>query len=375
MTLYALGAALFGTAHLTFAAAVAPLFLLRSKHSIEFALRHTTSNRTASLSPSPGLESSIVQTYLALIALAGVFALLLPIILYKGKPPLDIQGFATTLAFLTVAVSILVALTVYTLAPVFMRIIATLNGLLASPAATVKGIPGNWWSQVLCLDSLHPPEVLPGSIDYERRQGYVSELQPFRFVLEKLRIRLVGESLISWKRVSAPIYFALLAPYLLAAIPAYIYRFSLKGTSLLLAPMIWLTFDAMETKPEHFIKSTLVGGVYKGSLAVITLAVGALAFAYFGTDFGMREHLTKSALAAQSPRLAAFFPANEFTTWQGVLTLNALAIVATFHFAERMAIRGETPSHLRVFRALMVLVGVLAVVLIYSLLYTAASAA
>ena len=226
------------------------------------------------------------------------------------------------------------------------------------------------------MDSLHPPEVLPGSINYEAARGRVSELQPYGYFLSRIIIAFQSEGKALQKLRSLAITAGNVMAYMTAAVPTYVFRFSIKGTSLFLLPLVWLVHDARETKPDHFVKSSLVKGIYKASCFVVLIFFGSICLSVLGTDFSLSEHLTKlRALRETSSTVRAFFPKDAVPLWHVATLVLACLSIATYLFAERLSIRGSTLGEHRVFQSLLGGIGLVAVGLIFILVTTSAAEA
>ncbi|MCA3168059.1 MAG: hypothetical protein ING22_05830 [Burkholderiales bacterium] len=373
MALYAYIAFRHGTFHLTVAACIAPFLLLRTDESVRFALHHSKSFRDLEMPRPSNLPRSVQQSVICL-ALLALSALALTPLFTEIKDQWYI-GLTVGVLLLTWFTGVLALITLV-LPPFFMRVVATLHGIYICPGCSVANIPSNWWRQVASLDSLHPPEVLPGAILHEAERDRVSELQPFGYFLTSLisaaHLREGVYSMVkSVLRVAANVM-----AYMTAAVPTYLFRLSIKGTSLLLLPLVWLVYDARSTKPEHFVKSSLVKGIFKASCFVLLVFLGVLCFSAFGTDFGYSEQLTKLyALRSNNALIRAFFPVDGVPVWQVVLLLLASLSIATFLFAERLSIRGACSADLRVFQSMLGSIGLFAVILIFVLLGTSAAEA
>jgi hypothetical protein len=119
---YAIIAIHFQTfAHIAAAAVVAPLFLLRTDASMDWAHRHYRRlARTLNLDHKPEFNFLDVTYILTLNSLALVLAAML------------------------------------------IRTGATLLWFVRSPLRSLREIPRNWYQQTLCIDITHPPELIPG---------------------------------------------------------------------------------------------------------------------------------------------------------------------------------------------------------------------
>jgi len=124
----------------------------------------------------------------------------------------------------------IVALTLFAI-----RLGATVIAVVKSPVASVVAIPTNWWRVVGCIDTLHPPETLPGYLVSEhnrwKKELLVNPIEPF---VETIREKRSG--LEYW--IVLPFILSIIMFFLV--LPAIVYRWSLKGSSLIYLPLLWV---------------------------------------------------------------------------------------------------------------------------------------
>ncbi len=129
--------------------------------------------------------------------------------------------------------AIITILPSYALVSFLCRITATLVTVFRAPLLSVHAIPVNWRRLSLMIDTGCPPEIMPG-IEGSDRPDVVESLRFSAFrsvfsvddlesVLEKVARGLLG--------------FAI---GVILFLPSFFYRFSLKSTSLVYLPLIWL---------------------------------------------------------------------------------------------------------------------------------------
>ena len=172
----------FGTAHITIAVLLAPILLLRTDESVKFALEHSKSYEKSAVKNKiwPNKKTQNIFVFEMLI---GTIALILTISGVLGMPPLwysEISG-GFQYMFLMAFAGFFYGMYIY-MKGIAIRIWATARCTLVNPYAALSNIPKNWWHQIVCLDTLHPPEVIPGAIEYEATKNYVSQLQPFSYL-------------------------------------------------------------------------------------------------------------------------------------------------------------------------------------------------
>ena len=126
------------------------------------------------------------------------------------------------------------------------KTLAVLNTCIKNFWRSLKAIPGNWYRIVFCVDICHPPELVPGveGEKYRELAEGLSDLQFGRWVFgigSSLKERDSSEKLIG-------LLLVLLTPILY--LPALVYRWSLKSSSIVWLPLIWLIRE--EKKGEDY---------------------------------------------------------------------------------------------------------------------------
>jgi hypothetical protein len=116
-----------------------------------------------------------------------------------------------------------------------IRFLATAITVTKAPIVSVLAIPTNWWRIVGCVDSFHPPEPLPGYLaqreQYERiDETFVNPWQGLKNTMTENNnyIDIITNILIS------PIFVIFII------IPTLVYRWSLKGSSVIYLPLLWV---------------------------------------------------------------------------------------------------------------------------------------
>ncbi len=127
---------------------------------------------------------------------------------------------------------------------IIVKIVATCISALQHPIEAIQAIPKNWRRYILVIDSFHPPETLPNlesSILFKN-----NNLMIFSELKKKIYTDFISPH--SWpdRCVGVPL-FSLLA--LLLFVPALFYRWSLKSTSVVYLPLLWV--GAENRKPQE----------------------------------------------------------------------------------------------------------------------------
>jgi bacteriorhodopsin len=106
------------------------------------------------------------------------------------------------------------------------------------------------------------------------------------------------------------------------------------------------------------------------------IAIGASLKRLLGTDFYLLKGYEHLATAASNHKAAAaFFPMNRIPIWLWIVVAGAIVFLAGYFYAFRLKGRGCTDTQKRRVDLAYHALGFIAVALIFSLLYTAASVA
>lgn len=162
------------------------------------------------------------------------------------------------------------------------------------------------------------------------------------------------------------------------SLPAWAYRWSIKGTCLLLFPLVFLVGDAPRTKPEHITASLVAKSAFGGSVAVVLLLASRGLQALVGDDVmpeATSSWYTKiTSAAARSEIMRAFFPPDRVPVWQVLIAVSAAVVFFSYLYAGRLKSREiYGPLEQQIFAAIHVLLGVLVVAIIFSLIYISSS--
>lgn len=399
--IYLLIAFKYGTAHLTIAVLLAPILLLRTDESVKYALEHSRGyEKTAFkyiITPTMIKQIKIAFESVALLSIIiffilgvlGIFDNLIPgasltIARYS-------KGGTTNIVFISVFAGLFVGGYIYTKG-IAIRLYATIRCTLISPYKALSSIPKNWWNQIICLDTLHPPEVIPGVIKFESEKNIVSRLQPFChlyvesilkleylpfyhiFITPILKSPKKPIDYLGFHTIGRPFYNAII--FLTTTLLTYFYRWSIKGTAILMLPMIGLLYDSKTTKPENIKNSLVMNTLFHVSCFMLLYAILILILRTFEINLGFNESIQKF-LWLNDPHgiIKRVFPENKIMLWQLFLILTALLTFCCHLYADRLINRGYSNNRLWWFRQLLSTIGLSAVCLIFSLIYLSASIA
>jgi len=257
---------LYGQFPLTLACCIVPFILLRTEESTELALNWakrvhiwidrkdrawhgiSESGQPNSSSPRRGSDSSLLENpwtqlegqleELSNLQLTGCAVASLYVTVFLLKCGDEILPFCALLGCIVGAVCTMP-----------FKIAATLVTVMRQPMKSIAAISDNWLRIVACVDVVHPPELLPGLVRRlreDRPSDFVFHEFITQFYLGVLdlarQMKVIRRSSLMARvatLVVAPLFAWLLITFLAFTVPAWIYRVSLKGISLVLFPVIW----------------------------------------------------------------------------------------------------------------------------------------
>ncbi|HEY5957127.1 MAG TPA: hypothetical protein VIV60_11260 [Polyangiaceae bacterium] len=155
------------------------------------------------------------------------------------------------------------------------------------------------------------------------------------------------------------------------SVPSWLYRWSIKGTTLLLAPLLWLAHDVEKQGPRQIAESLFVQRVHQLSWGIVLLAAGRAPDLLLGIHFGLLAPYTQFVTMKDAHGIMpAFFPTNSVPWWQRLLAACAFVNVCAVHYADRL--RNKTRAHTRTEKAVLdsavIVVGILAAATIFAML-------
>ncbi len=240
--------------HIAVSACIAPLLLLRTEESTERGLRwfakavdtsYTSMDAYDDFLESPS-SSRFVAVRIIYRMVLGVLYIPLVVVIVFGLVPVS---FA-------------------------IKIVATTYSFLRHPIYTISAIPHCWKRIALCTDMAYPPELLPGvEEEFEKFQIY-----SFRgFFIEMLSEFKTQNLFNKGMQFLQLVVFSLIP--LAAIIISFSYRWSLKSTSLVYAPLAWLmnsTISVRKNLNDYLLfaaKSALGKFVFYFSFAIVLLSL------------------------------------------------------------------------------------------------------
>jgi hypothetical protein len=219
--------------------------------------------------------------------------------------------------------STVVTVLIFVLAPPLARIAATLSTFLRHPCAALQAVPKNWSRVTLATDSLFSPEPVPG--DPTMTLSYWTELTlDGKTRLARLKLAYLG----------VPILFVVLF------LPALIYRWSLKATSIIYAPLVFIarsTFSEgtdLRTKLELIKRSDLTR--IRALYGVVFIAAFLVKLVLMMKWSGFVEVWRGSPI---TEFLSLYIAPPEIPKWQLAELLNSVLAVGAMLFARHALLR------------------------------------
>ncbi|MGB7061843.1 MAG: hypothetical protein WBF13_05760 [Candidatus Zixiibacteriota bacterium] len=138
--------------------------------------------------------------------------------------------------FITAAIGDALGVAGLIILPFVIRVLTVVLGVLRDPVGSIKAIPLNWKRFALVIDFAHPPEVVPG----HWKHGAKDSAYEWPFVRAFFAITIRRHR--GFWRILGLLVDVLTFPVLLVSIflPAILYRMSLKSTSVIYLPFLWI---------------------------------------------------------------------------------------------------------------------------------------
>lgn len=201
------------TIHIVLSACFAPFLLLRTQKSTNLALTYGEAVFEKALKPSSWILFSLASSrWYTFIITPPVMLILL-----------------IWLAFVLLGI----------------RFVTTVIFVIGTPIKSIMAIPVNWWRIVGCVDSFHPPETLPGYLARDDNNGWLAYevfVIPFSVFSGVHYSKHLSEMKdIKGFLITFPVYFGM---FIFFVLPAMAFRWSLKGSSVVYLPLIWIVRTA-----------------------------------------------------------------------------------------------------------------------------------
>ncbi len=242
--LYIYVAVEYGTLHLFIAAVVAPFLLMRTKRSTLLAV-------------------SFVKTYAGFVSRPMEFwqgNSAYQKGTYNGGKVKRIACLSGWTRWLLVNFLFGHATSAWTLfATLFLGFVSRIGGTIVAvitcPVESLRAIPGNWWRFVSTIDFVVTPEFVPDLEKYlDGRSFAITVMMPRFFVSDSVSDFRISSSVLMLVPVCLAVMLAALY-----SLPAYAFRLSMKGSSIIYSPLIYLirkheTFGSKRRSPQPFTR-------------------------------------------------------------------------------------------------------------------------
>jgi hypothetical protein len=207
-----------------------------------------------------------------------------------------------------------------------IKIAVTTWSAIRHPIVALQAIPRNWLTVALCMDTLHPPELVPG---YE--SSHV-ECEDLKFTTLR-RITIGDPGMQMWFRIAA--FLAILPMH----VPALVYRWSLKSTALVYAPVVWVAYRATAIKRELWLAQLVESSMSKIARWVVAFFMLPVVLSWLaGTWMAMLvEPIFKNAFGIGitvevADRVLGVLRISPVWPWWRVGAVVAFVAVYTVHF-------------------------------------------
>lgn len=248
--------------------------------------------------------------------------------------------------------SLLIVVPLFGCIALFIKIFATVFTVLQRPLYSIKEIPLNWFRIAFAVDIKHPPEILPGIETFH--QDEFARLDTFRW---KAFIDFIHESFenISSESESEPpitlvlniLFFYVLFPvtlFICLFIPAYLYRFSLKSTTLIYFPLIWLIGKKDQKQDDiNLIVADLLDSKFErvkyhySWFAILILTIFPLCLSFYWQNL--------INIPSEKGVLIYFFPLEQIGSWHITRVVSALITIALIVFLDKRRVHLNYHGH------------------------------
>ncbi len=250
-----------------------------------------------------------------------------------------------------------------------LKVYTTITVAFKFPLTVVREIPKNWWRIVGCMDTWHPPEVLPGYI--ANKEKYDKWDTIFVAPIEDIR-----DEFFQWPDSldqMAIQFIAVPAAFIVFVVPSIAYRWSLKGSCLIYLPILWLVHTATGGTARERFADLCKLSFYRFrrwfGVAVIIVVASKIFAASIWQD--LNETISKYDT---SHFLSLYLAPLEIPIWQLASAVNAILAWLTLFIAETALQRASKGAQISgasivTVRALWFIGGVLTVYTVMCLAY------
>lgn len=201
-----------------------------------------------------------------------------------------------------------------------IKMIATLVTLIKHPVISLREIRSNWIRVVFCTDMYHPPEILPG---IETHGPEFLDRYKFTVFIKEFMAPDQFQSAFRW------LIIITLVPIIY--LPAFIYRCSLKGTSPIWSPLIWVVRSIRDSnfplkdRLEYIHNSIHYRLVLYYSIVVIILCM-------------IKLFVLLKLIEISAPVFNEYMLPKEISLWHLAAFVNAILAIQIYYIADKYLI-------------------------------------
>ncbi|MHB8158224.1 MAG: hypothetical protein ACYDEQ_12645, partial [Desulfocucumaceae bacterium] len=144
------------------------------------------------------------------------------------------KGRSLYINLLTMPIALLFLSAMLIIIATITRIFSIIITLIRNPIYSIKNIPANWNKVVLSTDIFSPPQIFPG---IEFSEPGSDDVKDLTITWRDIVFSIMEERIIIKAIIYTIIFILCLFPITLTS---YIYRWSIKSTSLIWSPLIWI---------------------------------------------------------------------------------------------------------------------------------------
>lgn len=221
----------------------------------------------------------------------------------------------------------------WTIGPSAIKIAATLVCFYKNPSETILSIPHNWARIALSIDFLYPPELVPGAEDATEPEV---KAWKWSYLWSMFWNKLTQGDLNIQMRIMGFLVMPLIIAFY---IPAWVYRMSLKSTSLIYFPLIWVIQGSV-SKSQNLI--FVIAEIQKSQLERIKRWYALLII--FTTIVPFIKAIYLQNLIKQFPAkqlILYFFPIQEVDSWHVTRFGAAVITVILYFISDKLKIRND----------------------------------
>jgi hypothetical protein len=258
---------------------------------------------------------------------------------------------------------------------VIVRFLSIAYSFIRYPIVSIGEIPSNWFRLVLTVDIFYPPEMFP-FFEAEAIQGFIYKSAPFQGLINfqglvkwKPFFNSLRENLSNFRsddedytKNSVLIAYILIA--LLIYLPSLLYRISIKSTSIIYLPLIYIAGNKISQNANIRIvltdilqsKFERIKIMFAHVMAFFTIFIPVIIFIYKQQIAKwLSESYLLSYILPMEKIFAYLFPIHEINSWHLARSCNVLITLSMFYYADKIRVRLDAGDHSMDERALFLL--------------------